>query len=112
MTIRELVSLIITGCADTTAAGLLLRILEPAGLALMAECASFTKTINNTFIGTLDLSDAALADEFLGDDARKQRTFILRLWSGADKNLIIDDRVQIMNNPLTAAVQAATPTGV
>jgi hypothetical protein len=105
MTIREMVSLIITGSPTSDPSGLLLRILDPAGFALMAECASFALSGGN-FLGTLDLSDPVLADEFLGDDARKERAFILQLWAGLDKNLLVGDRIMLMNNPLSVAVQA------
>jgi len=109
MTIREQVGVTLTGATDSTTAGIVLRVLKPDDHAEMAQCSAWTAS-GDDFVGTLDLSGADLATEFEDDDAMKFRAFILQVWNTTDKALILEDRVYIKNNPLTAAVQAEVLT--
>lgn len=109
MAIREMVAVVLTGCTAADVAGIRLFIREPAGFAEMASCLSFSAS-GSDFVGTLDLSGAALADEFTGDMANKLRSFFLQVWNTVAGDLVIADRVYIENNPLSAAVQAQTLT--
>ena len=109
MSIRERVAVTITGATGSTIAGLILRLLKPDDHAEMAACESFAAS-GDDFVGTLDLSDAALASEFADDMANKVRSFVLQVWSEGDNSSVVTDRVYVMNNPLTAAIQAETLT--
>ena len=109
MTIREKVGVTVTGATGATAAGLLMRVLKPDDQVEMAVCDAFTAS-GSDFVGTLDLSGTALAAEFSGDDPMKKRAFILQFFNLTDENEIITDRVYIMNNVFTLALQNTTLT--
>jgi hypothetical protein len=109
MCIREKVSVVISGASAADVTGIVLRVIEPCGFTEMAKCDSFTPS-GATFVGTLDLSGDDLAGEFSDDTADKTRVFMIQVWNTVDEDLIINDRILIMNNPLTTAIQAETLT--
>jgi hypothetical protein len=110
MSVRELALVTLLGASAAAAAGLILRILDDNRVEL-ASCVSFAAD-GSTFVGTLDLSGALLAGAFAGDSPVQKHRFNLQVWSNESgaQSLLVGEDIQIMNNPLTAAIQAGTLT--
>jgi hypothetical protein len=85
-------------------AGLVLAIMKDG--AVLATCTSWTES-GDDFEGTIDLNTTELVDEFSGARPLASRRFDIVLWHTADKILLVNDQITILNNPYSDA--SATP---
>lgn len=95
--IRETIAIALINTGSAVATNLRLGVLDrQTELAYTDDFVSGT----GQFDGTLDLNTTALIDFFARfNDARKKRRFDLGLWDTSRNKLMINDKINIMNNP-------------
>lgn len=93
---REMVVAILVNTGDAAPSDLLLRIMR--GSTEMARCADFV-AVSGGFEGQVDMDTANLLALFTGQAHQCQKRLNLQLWDMEYRRLLINDSLDVMNNP-------------
>ena len=114
MSLRETVAVTLTGSGTFGAADLVLGLVDNGTLLATIAQGGFTGTGPSGITGDLNLNTTELVAVFSADVGRTRRKVALCIWDITNQALVINDYVEILNNPYSTDMDdpaAATPIG-
>lgn len=110
--IRENVYTEIRGIGDSASTNLTLRI--SLGTTTYASASSFTNygTNASSAVGYVDLNTSEFTNFFAGAQATLKRSFSIAVWDTVLAKLLLNDTVEIQNNPYVEGMPDPSPVGV
>jgi len=114
MSLRETVAVTLTGSGTFGAADLVLGLVDNGTLVATIAQGGFTGTGPSSITGDLNLNTTELVAVFSADVGRTKRKVALCIWDITNQALVINDYVEILNNPYSTDMDdpaAATPIG-
>lgn len=106
--IREKVNVVLVNIGDSTPANLVFRLLDSEDNQL-AIGQSFVADGANAK-GEVDLDTEELVEFFAGSTGNRVRCIKVGVWDTVDEDLLVNDRINVMNNPYTDGT-SPSPSG-
>ena len=101
---RETVTVVLLGTASYSSNALELQMLD--GGTVVAVCTNLTAAGTNSAGGTMSLNTVPLAEAFTNEPATKVKNFAIGVWDTTTGRLLVNDKVQVMNNPYVPGAPA------